>query len=131
MSTFGPRVLVIDDDDCIRDVLVTVLEVLGDFEVTPASSAHTAYELLLVERFDLVLLDAMMPRVSGRQLLERLRDELPHLTTPVVLVTARTDANEFRDFFDLGVVDVITKPFPTLELPARLLSIIDEARLAS
>lgn len=131
MTATRLEVLLIDDDDCIREVLATALEVLAEFTVTPASSARAGHEWLLVRRFDLVLLDATMPDVSGRQFLERLRAELPHFTTPIVLVTARTDAHEFQDFFDLGVVDVITKPFRTLELPDRLLAIVDDTRLAT
>lgn len=129
MNTDRLEVLVVDDDDCIREVLTTTLEVIGGFDVVPAASANLALDWIRRRRFDLVVLDAMMPDTSGKQMLERLRIEMPGFSTPVVLVTARTDPDDFDDFQRLGVVSVVTKPFPTLEFPNMLRQVVDDSRL--
>lgn len=114
------RVLVVDDEDDIREVAQLSLELMGDLTVIPASSGQEALEKARLERPDAILLDVMMPDMDGPTALRHLQaaDETRHI--PVVLLTAKVQSSDRRQFSDLGVSGVISKPFDPMQLAAEL-----------
>lgn len=104
-----PRILVVDDNDMNRDILCRRLERKG-YDVTPAENGVRALELLGAVSFDLVLLDIMMPVVSGLDVLRSIRERFDPVELPVIMVTAKTGTDDIVEAFDLGASDYITKP---------------------
>jgi CheY-like chemotaxis protein len=113
--TRKPRVLVVDDDAAVRELITVNLELAG-FEVASAEDGVAA--LAAVDAFgpDLVTLDVMMPRLGGFETLERLRADPRTASIPVVMVTSRTRAADRARAEELGVAAYVTKPFEPGEL---------------
>ena len=101
------RILIVDDDDAIRTLLLTVLRRRG-FQTDQARNGVEALEKLMAQRYAVVLLDLMMPQMSGYDVLERL-PTLPHPTRPLVLVL--TAGLEPRSFDTSLVIGTLHKPF--------------------
>lgn len=115
----GSRILVVDDDPGIRDVLRTALRLEG-LEVVEAHDGPSALAHLRAEPVDLVLLDRMMPGMDGLEVLAEIRRD-PELTlVPVVLVTALGDTSAAVEGLDHGADDYLAKPFHLDELAARV-----------
>jgi CheY-like chemotaxis protein len=110
-----PRVLVVDDDAAVRELITVNLELEG-FEVASAGDGVAA--LAAVDAFgpDLLTLDVMMPRLGGFETLERLRADPRTAPIPVVMVTSRTQAADRARAEELGVAAYVTKPFEPAEL---------------
>ena len=111
------RILIIEDEESIARVLQLELE----FEGYEATMAHTGTDGLLKyreQKWDLVLLDIMLPGMSGLDVLKRIRATEAH--TPVILLTAKGDVEDKVKGLDLGANDYITKPFEIEELLARI-----------
>ncbi len=121
MSTTSlQRILFVDDELDIRIVTQVALEQVGGFTVALCESGAEALDCAAEFAPDLVILDVMMPGMDGPSTLEALR-QLPGLAeTPVVFLTAKTQAHEITEFKALGAVDVITKPFDPMLLAAHL-----------
>jgi len=111
-----PSVLVIEDDPSITAGLERGLRAAG-FEVTVATSGDEGYLRALSLGFDLAVLDLMLPDCSG---LDVLRSWKGQLSTPVIVLTARTDLEDRLEAFRLGAVDYVPKPFWIEELVARI-----------
>ena len=110
----GETLMIIDDDKHINDMLYEVLTREG-YRVLRAFSGKTALRLLTDnEAPDLVLLDLMMPELSGEQLLPMIRD------IPVIVMSAKCDVGSKVDLLMSGAADYITKPFDIKELLARI-----------
>ncbi|TVQ38451.1 MAG: response regulator [Wenzhouxiangella sp.] len=117
------RVLYVEDDPDIQAVAVMALEAVAGLTVQACDSGAEALAVALEFAPDLIVLDVMMPGMDGPTTLARLR-ELPTLAdTPVVFVTAKTEAAEVERFLGLGALAVITKPFDPMQLGAQLRSI--------
>lgn len=116
--TARPRILVVDDDPDLREVMAMSLE--PAYEVRAASDGEQALELARSERPDLILMDQFMPGLDGLGTLERLRSDPATLEIPVILVSARSDEAIRVRALDLGAVDFLAKPFSEQELRARL-----------
>ena len=114
-----PRVLVVDDDDAIVGLLRMTLELEG-FAVEVASDGSTALELVRRDPPDLVLLDVMMPGLSGLEVVRRLRADAATVALPVLLVTARGLPADRVVGLTAGADDYIVKPFDLAELVARV-----------
>lgn len=112
----APRVLVVDDDDGIRDVVDIALNLVGGFDVTCASSGEEALSLLDDHSFDVVVLDVMMPGLDGPSTLRRMRSTFNGSDVPVVFLTAKAQPHERMELQSLGVSGVIVKPFDPLTL---------------
>lgn len=110
------RVLVVDDEDHIREIAATSLEVVGGWEVITASSGTEALSKAELERPDAILLDVMMPEMDGPSLLARLRKNDATRAIPVVFLTAKVQPTERARFSDLGVDGVLAKPFDPMTL---------------
>jgi CheY-like chemotaxis protein len=109
------RVLVVDDDDVIRQLITVNLELEG-FEVFTAVDGQDAIERVAVVRPDLVTLDVMMPRMDGWQAAERLRGNPDTAGIKLVLLSARAQENDIRRGEQIGVDAYLTKPFDPDEL---------------
>ncbi len=123
MSSEGERILVVDDEPFIRDLLSAALRFEG-FDVEVAGSGNEALQLAKPGRYDLVMLDVMMPDVEGTEVCRRLRDS--GVGVPVVFLTAR-DSTEDK-VLGLGMADdYVTKPFSLEELVARVRAVLRRA----
>ena len=110
------RVLLIDDEDDIREIAQLSLEMVAHWDVLTASSGHEGIERAAAEQPDAILLDVMMPDLDGPATLRRLRATPSTREIPVVFVTAKVKACGPETFESLGVRGVIAKPFDPLQL---------------
>lgn len=120
-----PRVLVVDDEPTIREVVTTYLQRDG-FRVDTASTGTEAVEILRRGLPDLVILDLMLPGVGGLNILRDLRS---NSTVPVIVLTARTDEADRIIGLELGADDYVSKPFSPRELVARVRSVLRRANV--
>ncbi|MBT9558034.1 MAG: response regulator [Myxococcales bacterium] len=121
-------ILVVDDDEDIREVVRATLQDMAGYRVVVAASGHEAVDVARQENPDLVLLDAVMPVLSGLATLQRLRDDPTLASLPVVFMTANVGARDRARYTASGAVGVVVKPFDPLSLleqVAALLSAID------
>lgn len=100
-------VLVVDDDDVIRETLLELLE--GNYQCQEASTAEEALRKLQAQPFDLVLTDVSMPGLSGGELLERVRELYPE--TPVIIMSGLSDQDQAQSLIRRGAFDYLLKPF--------------------
>jgi len=114
------RILIIDDEDDIREVAALSLETIAGWEVATASSG--AQGLLRANDFqpDAVLLDVMMPGMDGPTTFRELRKNPATAHIPVLLLTAKVQSSDQRRFADLGVNAILFKPFDPLTLSTQI-----------
>jgi CheY-like chemotaxis protein len=110
------KVLIVDDEDDIREVAQMSLELVGGWEVLAASSGDVAARTAAVEQPDVILLDVMMPGLDGPQTLQLLRTDPETADIPVIFLTAKVQTSERRLLHDLGVQGLISKPFDPMTL---------------
>src|SRR5205085_5581482 len=121
-----PKVLVIDDDPVIVELLRVNFEIEG-FEVISAGDGREGFERARSDRPDLVLSDIMMPRYDGLQLLTQLKADPATRSLPVILLSAKAQNAEVQQGLDLGADDYVTKPFDRLELIDRFNRVLANA----
>lgn len=114
-------ILVVEDEEKIRSALKDFLE-FHNFKVTEAADGLDAERTVAGRRFDLILLDLMLPKISGEQLCAKWRND--GLQTPVIMLTAKGQEKEKVAGLNLGADDYITKPFSLEELLARINAIL-------
>lgn len=124
----APSVLVVEDEPGIVDFVKRGLQAEG-FSVQAAFDGAEGRRLALTESFDVVVLDLMLPGVSGMDILEHLREAKPEL--PVIVLTARGDVEDRVAGLDAGAVDYLVKPFSLAELLARMRAQLRMAAQAS
>ena len=124
MDSFIAHILVVDDDDGIRSLVKKYLNE-NNFLVTTANSAEDAIEKTKILKFDLIILDIMMPGKSG---LEFIHDNKNKLSTPIILLTAKGEANERIEGLEIGADDYLPKPFEPKELILRIQNIISKTK---
>ena len=117
------KVLIVDDESAIRDMIAMTLELNG-FDCLEAENAHDAHSIIVDEQPDLILLDWMMPGVSGLELARRLRRDNSTQSTPIIMLTAKGDEANKVEGLETGADDYITKPFSTKELLARIKAVL-------
>tara|TARA_B100000674_G_scaffold175525_1_gene142092 strand:- start:2982 stop:3659 length:678 start_codon:yes stop_codon:yes gene_type:complete len=122
MDKFRPHILVVDDDDGIR-VLVKKFLNENNFLVTTANSSEDALEKIKILKFNLIILDIMMPGKSG---LEFIEDNKKKLNTPIILLTAKGEASERVKGLEIGADDYLPKPFEPKELILRIQNILNK-----
>lgn len=110
------RILLIDDEDDIREVAQLSLEMMGGWQVIAAESGPEGVVQADLEQPDAILLDVMMPDQDGLVTFQQLRENPATKQIPVILLTAKVQATDQRQFAELGVSGVITKPFEPLTL---------------
>ena len=125
MNKFEAHILVVDDDDGIRDLVKQYL-IQNNFVVTTANSAEDAGEKIRVVKFDLIVLDIMMPGKSG---LEFTIENKNNLNTPIILLTAKGEASDRVEGLEIGADDYLPKPFEPKELNLRIKNILNKTKL--
>jgi two-component system alkaline phosphatase synthesis response regulator PhoP len=114
-------ILVVEDEEKIRSALMDFLE-FHKFDVTEAADGLEAERVATEKRFDLILLDLMLPKISGEQLCSKWRHD--GLQTPIIMLTAKGQEKEKVSGLNLGADDYITKPFSLEELLARINAVL-------
>ena len=124
MDNFVAHILVVDDDEGIRTLVKKYLNE-NNYLVTTANSAEDAFEKIQIIKFDLIILDIMMPGKSG---LEFIKENQKKLDTPVILLTAKGEADERVEGLEVGADDYLPKPFEPKELLLRIQNIIRKTK---
>ncbi len=112
------HILIVDDEAAIRDMVRMALQI-EDFKVSDASNVHQAKNILARESIDLILLDWMMPGISGVDFAARLRRENEY-QVGIIMLTAKDNEEDLVRGLDVGADDYIIKPFSTKELISRI-----------
>jgi CheY-like chemotaxis protein len=112
------RILIVDDEDDIREVAQVSLELVGGYEVMTASSGRAGLERARGSQPDAILLDVMMPDMDGPATLVELRADPTTSHIPVVFLTAKTQTAERQKLGQLGAAGILTKPFDPMQLAA-------------
>jgi two-component system, OmpR family, response regulator len=105
------RILVVEDEDDIREIVTAALEALGDYTVHPCASGNEAIKSAAAFNPDVVLLDVMMPGMDGPTTLGKLREIAALEKTPAIFLTAKAMPAEIEHYQSLGALGVIVKPF--------------------
>jgi len=124
MDNFISHILVVDDDDGIRSLVKKYLNE-NNYLVTTASSAEDASEKIKIIKFDMIILDIMMPGKSG---LDFIKENKKKLETPIILLTAKGEAEERIEGLEIGADDYLPKPFEPKELILRIQNIIKKTK---
>ena len=122
MNKFISHILVVDDDNEIRSLVKQFLD-QNNFLVTTAKSAEDASKKIEIIKFDLIVLDIMMPGKSG---LEFIKENKNKLKTPIILLTAKGTASERVEGLEMGADDYLPKPFEPKELVLRIKNILNK-----
>ena len=115
------KILIVDDEDKIREVIKEYLEA-NNYECFESSNGKDALELLKRNNYDLLVLDIMMPKMDGFEVLKELPKEY---RIPTIILSARGEEIDKLQGFDLGIDDYLTKPFSPKELVARVRAILN------
>ena len=127
MNKFEAHILVVDDDDGIR-VLLRQYLTENNYLITTANSAEEAKEKISIIKFDLIILDIMMPGKTG---LEFTLENKNIINTPILLLTAKGEANERIEGLEVGADDYLPKPFEPKELVLRIRNILNKTKSKS
>lgn len=118
------RILIIDDEDDIREVAALSLETIAGWEVAVASSGAQGLVRAAEYHPDAILLDVMMPGMDGPTTFRELRKNPVTSSIPVLLLTAKVQSDDKRRFADLGVEAVLFKPFDPLTLSSQIAQVL-------
>jgi CheY-like chemotaxis protein len=118
------RILIIDDEDDIREVAALSLETVAGWEVTTAASGVQGLAQAIESQPDAILLDVMMPGMDGPTTFRELRKDPATAHIPVLLLTAKVQSSDQRRFADLGVEAVLFKPFDPLTLSTQIAGVL-------
>lgn len=127
-ASMSARVLLVDDDPDIRDVVGAMLEAVG-LVVEPVTSAEAALDRVRETHFDLLVLDWSLPGMTGLDLCRRIRAEASLNAIPVLFLTAHSSSKDIVDAFASGADDYVAKPFRAPELGARIFGLLRRARV--
>jgi two-component system, OmpR family, alkaline phosphatase synthesis response regulator PhoP len=119
------RILIIDDEDAIQKVVTFGITMSAPWEVLTANSGIEGILRAKVEHPDVILLDVMMPEMDGIDTFQALQLDVATQQIPVIFLTAKAQASEKRQFSDVGVDGVITKPFNSLDLVGQICKILN------
>ena len=117
------RVLVVDDDSDIRELVQFKLEQMG-YTVSAEKDGEGGLAAAIEDKPDLILLDVMMPKLTGIEVCQRLRDEPSTAGIPVILITAKAQEVDVERGFSAGADDYIVKPFSPRELATRVEAVL-------
>ena len=124
MNNFDAHILVVDDDDGIRDLVKKYLNE-NNFLITTAKNSEDASKKIDIVKFDLIILDIMMPGKTGLQFLSENKKKL---NTPVILLTAKGEPKERIEGLEIGADDYLPKPFEPKELILRIRNILSKTK---
>ena len=125
MKKYKAHILIVDDDDRIRELVEQYLTENG-YLVTTASSAENAKDKTEIIKFDIIVLDIMMPGQSG---LDFTIENKKKINTPIILLTAKGEARERVEGLEIGADDYLAKPFEPKELILRIQNILDKTKI--
>ncbi|VEP12612.1 Response regulator receiver protein [Hyella patelloides LEGE 07179] len=117
-------ILIIDDDDDIREATQICLEIIGDWKIITASSGREGLQEATNQKPDVILLDVMMPDMDGIETFTQLQANTATQNIPVIFLTAKAQPAEQRQFTQLKVSGVITKPYDPFELSDNITKIL-------
>ncbi|KAB8144300.1 response regulator [Chloroflexia bacterium SDU3-3] len=120
MSAPLQRVMMVEDEPDIQTIAQMALEVLGQFTVEICSSGPEALAKAPIFHPDIILLDVMMPMMDGPTTLSELRANPATAGIPVIFMTAKVQSHEIAQYQAMGALDVISKPFDPMRLPANI-----------
>jgi CheY-like chemotaxis protein len=118
------RILIVDDEDDIREVAQVSLELVGGYEVLTASSGRAGLSLAREAHPDAILLDVMMPQMDGPATLLELRADPATRDIPVVFLTANTQSTQRQQLAQLGAAGILSKPFDPLKLASDVAAVL-------
>ena len=118
------RILIVDDEDDIREVAQVSLELIGGYEVLTASSGRDGLERARDSQPDAILLDVMMPEMDGPATLVELRADPATRDIPVVFLTANTQSAQRQQLGQLGAAGILSKPFDPLKLASDVAAVL-------
>jgi CheY-like chemotaxis protein len=118
------KVLIIDDEDDIREVAALSLESVAGWDVVMASSGAQGLARAIEHQPDAILLDVMMPGMDGPSTFRELRANPATAKIPILLLTAKVQSSDQRRFADLGVEAVLFKPFDPLTLSDQIADVL-------
>jgi DNA-binding response OmpR family regulator len=121
------RILIVDDDVDIQEVVQRAAKDAG-YEVVQAFNGATGLVLAVTQKFDLILLDVSMPKLDGRDVLVRLRENPGTAQVPVLLFSGNNQQNDRRMGLELGADDYVDKPFSAGLLMTKIGRLIEKAR---
>ena len=124
MENYKAHILVVDDDDGIRELVKQFLN-KNNFLVTTAKNSEDALNKVKIIKFDLIVLDIMMPGKSG---LEFTNENKKKIDTPIILLTAKGEASERVEGLEIGADDYLAKPFEPKELILRINNILNKTK---
>ena len=124
MNKFNAHILVVDDDEGIRNLVKQYLNE-NNYLITTANSAEDAKEKVSIIKFDLIVLDVMMPGKSG---LEFTTENKKKINTPIILLTAKGETEERVEGLEVGADDYLPKPFEPKELVLRIKNILNKTK---
>jgi len=124
MKKFKAHILIVDDDDRIRELVKLYLNE-NDYLVTTANSAEDAKEKVNIIKFDIIILDIMMPGQSG---LDFTNENKKKINTPIILLTAKGEPSDRIGGLEIGADDYLAKPFEPKELVLRIQNILNKTK---
>jgi two-component system, OmpR family, phosphate regulon response regulator OmpR len=125
MNKFQAHILVVDDDDGIRELVKQFLNE-NNFLITTANSAEDANKKIALIKFDLIILDIMMPGKTGLEFTIENKDKI---NTPIILLTAKGEPSERIEGLEVGADDYLAKPFEPKELVLRIKNILNKTKI--
>jgi len=123
MSENGKKILIVDDEASIREMIAVALEMAG-YQCLEASNTQDAYSLIVDDKPSMVLLDWMLPGTSGLEFARRLKRDDRTAEVPIIMLTAKGEEDNKVLGLEAGADDYITKPFSPRELVARLKAVL-------
>lgn len=119
------RVLVIDDEEAVQEVILGCLEDVGGWETLLASSGSEGFRIAINQLPDAILLDVSMPEMDGVETFRRLQENHTTKNIPIILLTAKVQPADRIRFAQLGIAGVIAKPFNPMTLADLVAEILD------
>ena len=124
MKNFKAHILIVDDDDRIRDLVKEYLS-QNSYLVSTAKDSQDAFEKTKIIKFDLIVLDIMMPGKTGLEFTQEYKNKI---NTPILLLTAKGEPSERIEGLEVGADDYLTKPFEPKELILRINNILNKTQ---
>jgi CheY-like chemotaxis protein len=118
------HILLVDDEQDIREVAALSLQAIGGWRVSSAADGSSGILMARAEQPDAILLDVMMPGLDGPATVHRLREDPQTRDIPVILLTAKAQGADRRRYAQLGVAGTLTKPFDPLTLTEQIATIL-------
>ncbi|TDT69733.1 response regulator receiver domain-containing protein [Hypnocyclicus thermotrophus] len=122
----GKKILIVDDEKHILQIVKFNLEKKGKYEVVSANDGQEGYEVSIKEKPDLIISDIMMPRLTGLEMCKLIRENDEVKSIPLIILTAKGQDNYIEEGKKYDVTDFLTKPFSPRELLLKVREILGE-----